>query len=54
MANAKKCQFLHRQLKYLGHTTDGFELDHDKTEVLKNWKVPQNRDDLRSFLGFTG
>lgn len=54
--NTNKCQFFRKKVKYLGHiiSEEGVEVDPDKTEVLKKWKVPENVDELRSFLGFTG
>lgn len=54
--NSKKCQFFRKRVKYLGHilSDEGVEVDSEKTEVLKNWKIPENVEELRSFLGFTG
>ena len=54
--NAAKCKFFQRRVKYLGHiiTCEGLEVVTDKTDTLKNWPVPKNVDELRSYLGFTG
>ena len=51
-----KCEFVMREVKYLGHIVpeDGIRTDPDKTEVLKTWPVPTNVKTLRSFLGFAG
>jgi hypothetical protein len=48
----KKCQFLRREVKYLGHTisAEGVSCDQDKVEVIKNW--PKLNADVRRFLGF--
>jgi hypothetical protein len=53
---AKKCAFLQKKIRYLGHvvTPDGIHCDPEKTEVLKSWKQPSNTKELRQFLGFSG
>ena len=49
-----KCQFLKRQVSYLGHqvSKDGIAPDPDKTKVIHDWKQPESLKELRSFLGF--
>ena len=50
-----KCQFLRRQVHYLGHTiaAEGVsQLRGRKVEAVKNWPVPATTTALRSFLGF--
>ena len=49
----KKCTFMAREVKFLGHIVDenGLRPDPDKVAVVKQWPVPQNMKDLRSFLG---
>ena len=51
-----KCQFLQTSVKYLGHviSEEGITTDPEKIETLKTWPVPQNVDDVRRFLGFSG
>ncbi|ODM14959.1 hypothetical protein SI65_09711 [Aspergillus cristatus] len=41
-ASIKKCEFHVTQTKYLGFilTTDGIEVDPEKTAVIQNWAVP--------------
>ncbi|MBW0575664.1 hypothetical protein O181_115379 [Austropuccinia psidii MF-1] len=52
----KKCHFIFKELKALGHLVYGLSLGIDKTKVaavlLK--PMPQNKKELQSFLGFTG
>jgi hypothetical protein len=50
----KKCQFLRREVKYLGHTisAEGVSCDQDKVEVIKNWPKLNTATDVRRFLGF--
>ena len=51
-----KCQLLRRRVKYLGHvvTEEGIETDPDKTQALREWKVPTTAKEVKSFLGFAG
>ena len=52
--NPKKCALFKDRIKYLGHwvTQDGITTDHDKIEAVKKWPIPQNRDEVKRFLGF--
>jgi hypothetical protein len=52
-ANKKKCYFARTSIKYLGHVVsgDGISVDPDKTAAVRNWPVPQNLQQLQSFLG---
>ena len=49
-----KCQFLRRQVHYLGHaiSAEGVSCEAGKVEAVKNWPVPATTTALRSFLGF--
>ena len=49
-----KCQFLRREVTYLGHTisADGVSCEKGKVEAVHQWPVPKTTTDLRSFLGF--
>ena len=48
-----KCEFMRREVTYLGHIIDGKGLRPDprKVEVVKNWPRPTNIHELRGFLG---
>ena len=51
---ASKCQFLRREVTYLGHTisADGVSCESGKVECVQNWPTPTITTGLRSFLGF--
>ena len=53
---ASKCNFLQKQVKYLGHivSQDGIRTDPEKTSAVRDWPVPTSVKQLRSFLGFLG
>lgn len=52
--NPQKCSLLGREVKYLGHIVSerGISTDLEKISAAKDWPVPQNRKQLRSYLGF--
>jgi len=47
------CEFLRREVNYLGHVISekGVLPDKTKTKVTENFPVPQNAKQLKSFLG---
>ena len=49
-----KCQFLRRQVRYLGHTIslEGVSCQAGTVEAVRNWPVPTTTTAIRSFLGF--
>lgn len=49
----KKCSLFMSQVKYLGHivTADGVSTDPDKIQAVREWPIPNNVQELRSFLG---
>ena len=49
-----KCQFLRREVTYLGHTisAEGVSCEAGKVEAVTNWPVPTTVTEVRSFLGF--
>jgi len=51
-----KMQFFADELKILGHVIDdrGISMDPHKVDKVLNWKVPTNKDLLRSFIGAVG
>lgn len=53
-ASIKKCEFHVKRTKYLGFivTTEGIEVDPEKTAVIRNWKTPMSVRGIQSFLGF--
>ena len=52
----KKCSFFMREVKYIGHivSAEGVQADPDKIDKVKNWPIPTNPEQVRSFLGFVG
>ena len=54
--NPKKCNFFKSKINYVGHvvSSQGVQTDPQKIEKVKNWPQPNNIDELRQFLGFTG
>ncbi|KAI5613446.1 hypothetical protein C0J50_11334, partial [Silurus asotus] len=51
-----KCQFLQRQVKFLGHVVDksGISPDPEKTAAVQGWPVPSTVREVRAFLGLAG
>ena len=49
-----KCFLFKKEVAFLGHvvTDEGIKPQEQKVETIKNWPVPQNITDIRSFLGF--
>jgi len=52
--NPKKCSFLKRKIKYLGHVVSerGIATNKEKISAVKNWPTPITKKQIRSFLGF--
>lgn len=52
----KKCHVLAAEISILGHIVDrqGIRMDPVKVDSVVAWKVPTNRDLLRTFLGSVG
>lgn len=50
---AKKCSLCAKQVLFLGHiiSEKGVATDPSKIETVKNWSIPTNVTELRSFLG---
>jgi hypothetical protein len=48
-----KFSFYQNQIHYLGHiiSKDGIVVDPEKIEVIKEWSVPKNVTEVRSFMG---
>ena len=52
--NPIKCQFLKKELLYLGHviSSKGILPDPEKVTVVQNYPIPKNSDDVRRFVAF--
>ena len=52
-AKLPKCKFMQSELKFLGHIVgaQGLQVDPKKVDIVKEWPVPSNVAQLRSFLG---
>lgn len=51
-----KCNFLQQRARFLGHivSSDGIQVDPEKTKVVKDWPTPSNAKELQSFLDLAG
>ena len=51
--NTKKCHLFQREVQYLGHVVSqaGVHTDPDKCAAVRDWPVPGDKAQLRSFLG---
>lgn len=51
-----KCEFLRREVSYLGHiiTGKGVSPNPDKIKAISEFPVPKNAKDMKTFLGLTG
>ena len=51
-----KCQFLMKQLEFLGHTLgeDGVKMQEKKIEAIVNYPPPKNQKAVKRFLGIIG
>ena len=51
--NPKKCQLFKKEVQYLGHVVSqtGVHTDPDKCVAVRDWPVPVDKAQLRSFLG---
>lgn len=53
MLNPKKCSLFQQRVEFLGHvvTAEGIHTDERKIEAVREWPRPQDKHQLRSFLG---
>ena len=51
--NPKKCHLFQKEVQYLGHVVspNGIQTDPDKCASVRDWPVPADKMQLRSFLG---
>ncbi|XP_073119566.1 uncharacterized protein [Henckelia pumila] len=55
-AKFEKCKFWLERVPFLGHiiSKSGVEVDPSKVQAVKEWSVPRNTSEIRSFLGLAG
>jgi hypothetical protein len=55
-AKLSKCSFYQKKIHYLGHivSKDGILVDPEKIEVIREWSMPKNVMEVRSFMGLDG
>ncbi|GJW14794.1 putative reverse transcriptase domain-containing protein [Tanacetum coccineum] len=55
-AKFSKCEFLLRDVQFLGHVINGngIHVDPSKIKAVKNWKAPRTLSKVGSFLGLAG
>jgi hypothetical protein len=55
-AKLRKCSFYQRKIHYLGHiiSEEGIVVDPEKVNVIREWSVPRNVVEVRSFMGLVG
>jgi hypothetical protein len=55
-AKLSKLLFYQNQIHYLGHiiSKDGIAVDPEKIEAIREWSVPKNVIEVRSFIGLAG
>ncbi|KAG7295451.1 hypothetical protein JYU34_021634 [Plutella xylostella] len=52
--NPSKCDFLKKEILYLGHvvTGDGILPDPDKVKIMKEYPIPKNVEEVKRFIAF--
>lgn len=55
-AQPSKCSFWRREIQFLGHVISeaGIAVDPAKISVIKEWPIPKDVSEVRSFLGLAG
>ena len=51
--NLKKCSFLTNSVLFLGYivSSEGIKVDDAKVQAIKDWPIPRNAHEVRSFHG---
>ena len=51
-----KCQFFKEKVRFMEHVVskDGVATDPKKTEAVREWRLPRNVKEVRSWIGMTG
>ena len=54
--SAEKSYLMQERVRFLGHivSASGVETDPEKCNKVKNWPIPTNADEVRSFVSFAG
>ena len=54
--NKEKCKFFQKEIRVLGHVVseDGIKPDEERVRAIKQFKVPETKRELMSFLGLVG
>jgi hypothetical protein len=55
-AKLSKCSFYQKKIHYLGRiiSKDGIAVDQEKIEAIREWSVPKNVTEVKSFMGLAG
>jgi hypothetical protein len=55
-AKLEKCQFMQKQIKFLGHlvSAEGIRVNPEKVKAIVDWPTPKTVKDVRAFLGISG
>jgi hypothetical protein len=55
-AKLNKCEFLLKQVAFLGHVISkrGISMDQSKVQDVLSWNAPTSVGDIQSFLGLAG
>ena len=55
-ANLKKCEFWMNSVTFLGHviSKEGISVDPRKIQAVKDWPIPKNAKEIKSFVGLAG
>jgi hypothetical protein len=55
-AKLSKCSFYQRWIHYLGHiiSEEGITVDPEKVQAIREWPMPRNVAEVRSFMGLAG
>ena len=52
----EKCHLLQKEVHYLGHVVSRHDVAADPAKIaaVRDWKIPQCTQEVKSFLGFVG
>ena len=51
-----KCAFFQKEIHYLGHiiSGEGISVDPEKVNTIREWPIPKNAHEVRSFMSLAG